>query len=157
MIKKYQEIINTVNMVTDAAAAFVLCALLLRGNLALPAVFAVCLWLALALQGFYNRDRLSRLRQRAVRILPAALVAVFVLAAVTFVRDGGEAKTASLAALFLLTVLALTAKYACMFLILNALRAEGKNTKFVIVLGTGPLAVRYARDAAEERRLGYFE
>ena len=155
MIKRNQQFFNALNMLADVALAFGLCRFLLpEGGWIPPAVYAFCFWLALALQGFYNSDRLYRLRERAARILAAALCAMLLLSLLYF-QSVSERQIVLLLAVFLLSLLIVTAKYVCMRLLLNALRASGRNIKHVIVVGTGPSALAYARDVARLQHLGY--
>ena len=80
MIKKNQRIINIFNMMLDIALAFGICLALLPGFApARAALFACCVWLALALQGFYNMDRLYRLRQKTGMIVIAVLLSALLL------------------------------------------------------------------------------
>ena len=155
MIKKNQSFINAVNMLLDAALAFCTCWALLpkMGRLG-AGTFALSFWLLLALQGFYNTDRLYLLRHKAMRIVVGGLLAVFVLPLLFYQRAQRQGME-DLLLLFLFSSLLLVGKYACMRLLLNQLRERGWNIKHVAVIGTGAAAARYAMDAGKQQQLGY--
>jgi Undecaprenyl-phosphate glucose phosphotransferase len=159
VIKRNQQFFNVANMLLDAtlvAGSFVLVlgSLDARATALGAGAYAALTWLALGLGGFYNTDRFYRLRQKvrslAAAVLVASILVVLMLYAVTIpLNPILHLETAALA--FALLV----AKYTCMRLLMETLRSHGYNIKHVVVVGTGEVALRYAKDIQEQPRLGY--
>lgn len=174
MIKRNQSFFNIVNMLLDIAVVIVSyilssyfwliavahdrgnMALWQRGNIMFVAlVYALGLWLFLALLGFYNSTRLRRLREKVRLIVTANTAALVIATGVLYLLRLQEFSRGVLACFYVLGTAALCLKYVLMRRLSNAMRARGRNLKYVLIVGGGHLARQYADDISADAKLGY--
>lgn len=155
MIKRNQYIINLINIVLD------ICIILGVGLLILQdfqwekvGIFTVCFWFALAFQGLYNTDRFFRLRQKAIRIILAGLFSMLVLS-LLFNRTLSGEMNGQLTVLFMGITVLLNLKYIFMRMLVIIIRSKGWNIRHCAVVGTGPIAIKYAKQVKQKKGLGY--
>lgn len=175
MIKKNQVFFNLVNMLLDIAivivayiaASFFYLFLIAhngensalwqqQGNIRLAAaVYALCLWLLLALLGFYNTDRLRRLRQKVWLIVLASTVTIVAASGILFILRLLDFSRGVILCFYILSTGALCAKYIAMRMLSNHIRSRGRNLKHVLLIGSGRLARQYCDDIKNNPRLGF--
>lgn len=175
MIRKNQFFFNVVNMLLDIvivilsyiAASFFYLYLIVhneqnmalwqqQGSIRLAAlVYALCLWLLLALLGFYNTDRLRRLRQKVWLIVLASTLTIVAASCLLFVLHLLDFSRGVIFCFYVLSTGLLCAKYIAMRMLSNSMRAHGRNLKHVLVIGSDRLARRYCDDVQSNPRLGF--
>lgn len=175
MIRKNQFFFNVVNMLLDivivilsyiAASFFYLYVIVhneqnmalwqQQGSIRLAAlVYALCLWLLLALLGFYNTDRLRRLRQKVWLIVLASTLTIVAASCLLFVLHLLDFSRGVIFCFYVLSTGLLCAKYIAMRMLSNSMRAHGRNLKHVLVIGSDRLARRYCDDVQSNPRLGF--
>ncbi len=175
MIKKNQVFFNIVNMLLDIvivivayiAASFFYLFLIAhnaenialwqqQGNIRLAAVvYALCLWLLLALLGFYNTDRLRRLRQKVWLIVLASTVTIVAASGILFALRLLDFSRGVILCFYALSTGILCAKYIAMRMLSNHFRSRGRNLKHVLVVGSGRLAKQYCNDIKANPRVGF--
>lgn len=127
-----------------------------RGNIMLVAlVYALGLWLFLALLGFYNSTRLKRLREKVRLIVTSNTGAIVIATGVLYLLRLQDFSRGVLGCFYVISTFALCLKYILMRRISNAMRARGRNLKHVLIIGSGHLARQYADDIHADANLGY--
>ena len=121
----------------------------------LSCVYALVLFFVLSLFGFYSTTRTRRITWKLRTILFATTLTILAASALLFVFRLVDFSRGVLLVFYLLTLLLLSAKYVLMRLLFRRIRTGGHNLKHVVVLGTGPLAARFAGEAEGDRALGF--
>ena len=173
MIRRNQEFLNKVNIVLDmllVMAAYALAswiwigllngssdnmAALGRTSVFLSFVYAVGVFALLSALNFYNTNRTRRLSWKLRTIFIAVTVAVLIASTVLFIFKLVDFSRGVLYLFYILTLALLAGKYVAMRLVFSRMRSRGYNLKHLLVIGTGKLARQFAKDAEEDRSLGF--
>ena len=112
-------------------------------------------WVALLyLEGQYRLRAQWRLRTEVMGILRAGAWMALLTVAALFLLDATDLSRLFLVALFPLQAAATIATRSVLRWWFSRLRANGRNTRNVLVLGTGPRAVAFARQVEDHTALG---
>ncbi len=127
-----------------------------QGSIRIAAVvYALCLWLLLALMGFYNTDRLRRLRQKVWLIFLASTLTIIAASGILFIFRLIDFSRGVILCFYALSTGILCAKYIFMRLLSNHMRSCGRNLKHVLVIGSDRLAKQYCEDIKQNPRVGF--
>ncbi len=170
MIKENQKLFNRLNVLTDAAAAFisVAAAYLLVFNLLdfdrnypltdyfkLLLIFVPVQLLTYGCMGLYGSFRSKRFTREFGRLFAAFLLDGLTLVALLYVAQIIDFSRWALA-IFLVMDFALVAlKRFIMRKVLRKFRQSGYNQKYVLIVGSGAAARDYLRTIREEKHLGF--
>ena len=116
--------------------------------------YAVFFLLVLSLFGFYNTTRIRRIDWKIKTIWKAETISVLFVTALFYVLRLEDFSRGVVGIFYILCFLLLSGKYVAMRLLSRKIRAQGVNVKYVLVIGTGPLAARYQQDLEEHPDLG---
>ena len=155
MIKKNQYIINLFNIVIDIfliITSFILVFQKLEWNKI--AIYTVCFWFALAFQGLYNTDRFFKIRQKAIRIVISGVLSTLVME-ILYNSNLNKETNEKILWLFLISSVFLLLKYTFMRMLVNIIRSKGWNLRHCVVIGTGSIAINYAKEVKTKKSLGY--
>lgn len=177
MIRKNQQILNLINVLSDAVIVF--CAYLfsswfwlialkkhalnmaavhtLRDNVSLAAaIYALAMVVLLAMFRLYNPMRNRPLYKDISAVAKANIIGIVATAALLYLARLEDFSRGVLGIFLLTSTLLLSLKRVSMRHVLNNMRKRGYNQKHVLVVGTGQLARQYARDIEENKGLGLF-
>lgn len=126
-----------------------------RDILTVSVIYALVFWLLMALMGFYNADRLFRLKQKYKIIIIASTLTMICATGVLYLFRLQEFSRGVLACFYFLSTLSVCVKYFVMRTVSNQLRQKGRNLVHVLIVGTGGLARQFAEDVAAADKLGY--
>ena len=171
MIRENQQILNRLNVFSDAVMIFLMLPLAywLRfyvmpdGIEAMPfadylrigAVLTVLQLFSNAAMGLYHTSRKTRIRDEAAGILRAGALNMLLLFGWLFVGHGENYSRWTFALFFMLSIGTLICKHVAVRKLLRSMRAKGKNLKHVILVGSGTAAQRYLRELQADKELGY--
>lgn len=171
MIRQNQRFFNALNVLTDGLilllslpVAFWLRFAVLPGGIAtvpLTEYLWTNFWLTaiqlllFAAFGLYNSFRHTRLRHELARLWQACCIGLALLFSWLFIGYGTHYSRLTWGIFFALSVFVLSLKRILLRTALRRFRQEGYNQKFVLLLGSGPLARRYYNELAADPALGY--
>ena len=102
---------------------------------------------ALALNGLYRPRARWSIRREAIDVLRATVLMALVTLSVLFIFRMPDVSRAFLLILFPLQAAATVAERAALRLLMERQRRQGRNQRFVLVLGTGARAARHSPKA----------
>lgn len=105
--------------------------------------------------GLYQSFRRTRLRAELLRLWQATALDAALLLGWLFLARGVHYSRWTLAIAFSLIFGGLSLKRLLLRLVLRRYRQRGYNLKHVLIVGGGPLALRYLREIRASRELGY--
>ena len=170
MIKENQKLFNRLNVLTDAAAAFVsvAAAYLLVFNLLdfernypladylkLLLIFVPVQLLTYGCMGLYGSFRSKRFTREFGRLFTAFLLDGLALVALLYLVQIFDFSRWALAIFLVLDFLLVTLKRFMMRKLLRKFRRSGYNQKHVLIVGSGAAARDYLRTIKEEKHLGF--
>lgn len=171
MIRENQRLFNRLNVVTDGILIYLMLPVaywlrfyVLPGGivtvplpdyLRLGVVFTLVQLFTYAAFRLYQTTRNVRIRTELRSLLKASLLDALLLLGWLFVGGGSYWSRWALAIFFLLSVGAVCLKRILMRKLLRTVRAQGKNLKTVLVLGSGGSARRCLKELTQDRELGY--
>lgn len=170
MIKENQKLFNRLNVLTDAAAAFVsvAAAYLLVFNLLdfernypladyfkLLLIFVPVQLLTFGCMGLYGSFRSKRFTREFGRLFTAFLLDGLALVALLYLVQIFNFSRWALAIFLVLDFLLVTLKRFMMRKLLRKFRKSGYNQKYVLIVGSGAAARDYLRTIKEEKHLGF--
>ena len=121
---------------------------------ALLALYAGGWVLALALNGLYRPRARWSIRREALDVFRATVVMALATLSVLFVFRMPDVSRTFLLVLFPLQAAATIAGRILLRLVMEQQRRQGRNQRFVLVLGTGPRGQAFARKLEEHQELG---
>ena len=171
MIRENQKLLNRINMLLDGfiAAASMPLAFWIRfyilpgGYATVPFVYYLVTGILIAplyvlsftFCGLYESQRRSSLGRSLIKILGVEALCVGTLLVLVFgIKMMNFSRLTLLLYVFLSTVL-LLAKRAALSLLLRRFRRDGRNQKFVLLVGSGNLAARYIDALRAHSELGF--
>ena len=174
MIRRYQKLINRINIFTDALLVFLsyvfaswlwlevikqdtnMAALtrLREGTGLAAAVYALWTVIVLGALRVYRVDRFKRMAHELRNVMLGNLLALITAAAVLYLFRLQDFSRGVLGIYYLTVVLAMVGKRVVVRYTLRYFRAKGYNLKHNLVVGGGHLARRYAETVAADRSLG---
>ncbi len=170
MIKENQKLLNRLNILTDAAAAFisVAAAYLLVFSLLdfdrnypltdyfkLLLIFVPVQLLTYGCMGLYGSFRSRRFTSELGRLFAAFLLDGLTLVALLYVVQIIDFSRWALAIFLVLDLVLVALKRFMMRKLLREFRRSGYNQKYVLIVGSGAAARDYLRTIKEEKHLGF--
>ncbi|MCR5663645.1 MAG: undecaprenyl-phosphate glucose phosphotransferase [Oscillospiraceae bacterium] len=171
MIKENQQLLNRLNVLSDAAMIFLTfpAAFWLRfyvlpnGVISVPmssyywtgAAYTLLQLFTFAAFGLYRSFRHVRLRRELPLLWAACLLDLAIMLSWLFLSHADHYSREALGVAFLLALLLLSGKRYILRKTLRRLRQKGYNLKHVVLIGDSPMARRYADEIENDRELGY--
>ena len=172
MIKKNQNLLNALNLISDGALILLsyLCALWLRfdvlgGRTSLqfdsPMLvsvifcYSVLIVLVYYVLGLYGYGRLRRKREEGLRVLLVNGLGTLALMAVFYVVRIVDFSRLMLVMFWMISSASIIAKWTFVRAVLAYYRRKGYNLKHVIIIGSGQLAYQYSQDIAAHPQMGF--
>lgn len=171
MIKENQNLLNRLNVLSDALIAYVCfpVAYWLRfyvlpgGQINIPfrsylivgAVYVLIQLFSFAAFGLYQSNRRTRLRVELPRVWAACLLDLAVLLSILFLRHWDHYSRETIAIFFILSTGALSAKRYVLRRTLRYYRQKGYNLKHIVLIGDSDMARRIAKEVRSDLELGY--
>jgi exopolysaccharide biosynthesis polyprenyl glycosylphosphotransferase len=114
------------------------------------------LWhLLFAFFGLYDSKRLSRHLAEAIDVLKATSLGTFVLIAVSLLLHLTFAIPLFFASFWLFSTASVVVSRLSLRVLLEQVRLRGRNQRYVLIVGTNPRAVQFARSIEANPALGY--
>ena len=111
-------------------------------------IFAAC--------GLYVSKRLTSWRAEAIELCKATLLAVvFLLVAGRIIQHDGMVSSTFVVLLWIICVSLMVSIRLVVRFVLRALRRRGRNSRFMLIVGTNPRALEFARRVRAMPELGY--
>jgi Undecaprenyl-phosphate glucose phosphotransferase len=171
MIKENQRFFNGLNVIADAVVIF-LCFLLsfllrfyLIGDLTPGQTLSLHIQIALAIMplfvviyavlGLYESFRIRTMADEFAQIIKGNITAMIILVLLLFVFKIVDVSRWLLVIFFIVGTAGVTLRRFTMRRILKAARAQGRNLRHVIVVGSGNMARRYIETIRENRSFGF--
>ena len=117
-------------------------------------IYAAGWVIALTMNGLYRPRARWSIRREAVDVVRATIVLALVTLSVLFVFKMPDVSRLFLLVLFPTQAIATVAGRVVLRLGMERLRRQGKNLRYVLVLGTGPRGQNFAAKLEEHRELG---
>ena len=170
MIKENQKLFNRLNIITDAAAAFISIAAAytlvfylldfeknypLKDYFKLLLIFVPLQLLTYGCMGLYDSFRSKRFTNELGRLTAAFLLDGLALVALLYVIQIIYMSRWALAIFLTLDFLLVALKRFVLRKTLRKFRESGYNRKYVLIVGSGEAARDYLRTIREERHLGF--
>ncbi|MCM1231828.1 MAG: undecaprenyl-phosphate glucose phosphotransferase [Ruminococcus flavefaciens] len=171
MIKENQRLLNRVNVVSDGLIIYAMLPLAfwlrfyvlyggvigkpLRNYLIIGTVITLIQLFTYAAFGLYSSQRKVRLRNELSRLWRASALDLAILFGWLFLDHGEHYSRIVLTLFFIMSVLLLSAKRFVMRKALRFYRQRGYNQKHVLLIGSGPSALKYLNEIRRDRELGY--
>lgn len=171
MIKENQEILNRLNVISDGVIIFAMLPVafwlrfyVLPGGfinkplvnyLRIGAVITLIQLFTYAAFGLYKSQRRVKLRNELSRLLRASALDLALLFGWLFLDHGEHYSRIVLSLFFIMSVFLLSLKRFVVRKALRFYRQNGYNQKRVLLVGSGPEALRYLNEIRKDRELGY--
>lgn len=171
MIKENQKLLNRVNIVSDGLIIYAMLPLafwlrfyVLAGGvigkplgnyLIIGIVITLIQLFTYAAFGLYRSQRKVKLRNELSRLWRASALDLLLLFGWLFLDHGEHYSRIVLTLFFVMSVLLLGAKRFVMRKALRFYRHQGYNQKHVLLVGSGPAALKYLNEIRRDRELGY--
>jgi len=171
MIKENQRLLNWVNVVSDGFVLFLMLPVafwirfyVLPGGiivvplsqyLLLDVGLTAALLFTYAAVGMYQSFRAVPLRKELPRLWLASALDMTIVLSIMFLQHDEHFSRATLGIYLLLGVGMLSLKRVVLRTALRSFREKGYNQKYVVILGSGPQALRYLRTIRKAKELGY--
>ncbi len=171
MIKKNQELLNRLNMLSDWLILFLMIPvafwlrfsvlpngkvnLTLEQYLIIGIFFAVVQVFLFTMLGLYAPFRHIRLRVELGRLVVACVLGFVLLLSWLSLRHQDDYSRLMILIYFFLSGFLLSAKRVALRMTLRHFRARGYNLKHVLVIGNGKLARNYLKKIKKEKEMGF--
>ncbi len=171
MIKENQNLLNRLNVLSDALIIFVsfpiafwlrfnvlpngIINIPLRSYLILGAFYVLIQLFTFAAFGLYQSFRRARLRVELPRLWAACLLDLALLLSILFLRHWDHYSREAIAVFFLLSSGTLSTKRVVLRRTLQYYRQKGYNLKHVILIGGSSAARRIAGELLRDQEMGY--
>lgn len=171
MIRKNQNILNQINVISDGIIAYAMFPLafwlrfyvLPSGTITVPLeaylrigiVFVIIQLFTYIGFGLYKSFRSTSLRQELYTLWRASLLDVLIFLGWLFLGHGEHYSRSVIAIYFALNIFCLSFKRIVLRKTLRYMRKNGYNIKHIVLVGSGSMAVKYLREVNSNKDLGY--
>ena len=171
MIRENQTLLNRLNVISDAVLIFILLPfafwlrfyvlpdgymnIQLSSYLKLDIAITLLQLFTFAALGLYQTTRKARIRHEVSKIMTGSLLDMLMLLGWLYLHHDDNYSRLLLAMYYILSSGALSAKRVFIRSALRKLRANGRNQKYVLIIGAGRSARKYIAAIQAEPELGY--
>ena len=171
MIKKNQNFLNVVNIITDIMIVFAcvplsfftrfivmtdgVASMTFAEYMIMGAIATVVLAFTYGLFGLYGVHRRIRMVSQIWWIVLSAGINIILVFGILFLTHDVIYSRIAIALFYIYSTLLISLKKVILRIILKSFRKKGYNQKHVIVLGKGEGALKYIKEIGSDRELGY--